>query len=118
MFRNLRDWIDKLRKESRKSTVIVEGKRDREVLKKRGVKNILDISGKRFADILDLLEGKTGEVILLTDLDPQGEKIYRKIKELLVSQGFRVREDFREFLRKEDIIHIEDLDEGFKDPDS
>jgi len=118
MQRNFKDWINKLREDSKKTFVIVEGKRDKEVLKKFGVKNILELSGKRFADIPDFLEGKAEEVILLTDLDPQGEKIYRKIKELLLTQGFSVREDFREFLREKGIIHIEDLDEALKDEDS
>ena len=65
-----------------------------------------------------MLEGKANKVILLFDLDDHGERINKKIKELLSSQGFEVVEDFRNFLRELNIIHIEDLDgEGstFKD---
>lgn len=37
------------------------------------------------------------------------EKTIKKIKELLSSQGFIVEEKFRNFLKKLNIIHIEDL---------
>ncbi len=110
-FKDLSDWIKKLREESRRFPVLVEGKRDREALRRYGVFNVLDLSGKRFADIPDLLEGSSDTVILLYDLDPHGERINKKIKDLLTSQGFKVIEDFREFLRCKGIIHIEEIGE-------
>ena len=116
-FRNLNDWIKKLKEIQSEAIILVEGKNDKKALAKFSIKNVLDLSGKRYADLVDLLEGKTEKVVLLFDLDPHGERINEKVKELLTSQGFVVIEDFRNFLRKLNIIHIEDLDgkgEAFK----
>ena len=109
-FRNLNDWIKKLKEIQSEAIILVEGKNDKKALAKFSIKNVLDLSGKRYADLVDLLEGKTEKVVLLFDLDPHGERINEKVKELLTSQGFVVIEDFRNFLRKLNIIHIEDLD--------
>jgi len=59
-----------------------------------------------------MLEGKWDKVILLFDLDPHGERINTKMKELLASQGFLVDENFRNFLKKWNIIHIEEINGG------
>ena len=109
-FRDLNDWIKKLKEAQREAIILVEGKNDKKALARFSVKNVIDLSGKRYADVVDLLEGKTEKVILLFDLDPHGERINKKVKELLTSQGFEVVEDFRNFLRELNIIHIEDLD--------
>ncbi len=109
-FLDLKDWIKKLKEFQKEAVILVEGKNDKKALAKFSVKNVLDLSGKRFADVVDLLEGKTEKVVLLFDLDPHGERINRKMKGLLISQGFAVVEDFRNFLKELNIIHIEDLD--------
>ncbi len=108
-FKNFADWLKKLKSHSRNLVILVEGKRDVQALKKYGIRNIMDLSGKRFADIPDLLEGKYSGVILLFDLDEKGERINSNIGKILRSQGFEVREDFREFLRGEGIRNIEEL---------
>lgn len=108
-FKNLSDWIRKLKEIQKEAIIIVEGKNDKKALAKFSIKNVLDLSGKRYADIADFLEGRTEKVVLLFDIDLQGERINEKVKELLTSQGFEVIEDFRNFLRKLNIIHIEDL---------
>ncbi|NPA32716.1 MAG: toprim domain-containing protein [Aquificae bacterium] len=113
-FKDLKEWLRELRRASRSCVVIVEGKNDRRALERRGVVNILELSGKRFSDIPDILEGKTSRVILLLDLDYRGELAHKKIKELLLSQGFGVDEKFRNFLKKMNIIHIEELNDGEK----
>ncbi|WP_461829250.1 toprim domain-containing protein [Aquifex sp.] len=109
-FKDLNDWIKKLKEFQREAVVLVEGKNDKRALAKFSIKNVIDLSGKRYADVVDILEGRAEKVILLFDLDPHGERINRKIKELLTSQGFEVIEDFRNFLKELNIIHIEDLD--------
>ncbi|NPA42267.1 MAG: toprim domain-containing protein [Aquificae bacterium] len=111
MFKDLTDWKKKLREFSQSYAVLVEGKMDAKALRRFGVKNIVSLAGKRFSDIPDILEGNFEGAILLYDLDPHGERINRKIKTLLTSQGFKVLEDFREYLREAGIIHIEDLSE-------
>ena len=109
-FKDLKDWIKKLKEIQGEAIILVEGKNDKKALARFSIKNVIDLSGKRYADVVDLLEGKTEKVVLLFDLDPHGERINEKVKELLTSQGFVVIEDFRNFLRKLNIIHIEDLD--------
>jgi len=94
--KKLSDWIKKLEETSREYTILVEGKNDVKALRKFGIRNVIDLSGKRFSDIPDILEGKSGGAILLYDLDPHGERINQKIKDILISQGFTVIEDFRE----------------------
>jgi len=108
-FKDLVDWIKKLKEFQKEAIILVEGKNDKKALAKFSIKNVLDLSGKRYGDLIDLLEGKTEKVVLLFDLDPHGERINQKIKKLLTSQGFEVIEDFRNFLKKLNIIHIEDL---------
>ena len=108
-FKNLSQWAKSLRDISQDFPVLVEGKRDREALNRLGVKNVITLAGKRLADIPDLLESHYGGAVLLYDLDAKGEDINEKVKELLLSQGFLVIEEFREYLREVGIIHIEEL---------
>ncbi len=108
-FRCFKDWLEELKKISKIYPVLVEGKRDVEALKRLGVTNTIDLSGKRYADIVDILEKKAQGAVILYDLDPHGERISKKISELLRSQGFKVFLDFRDYLKEKGIIHIEDL---------
>lgn len=113
-FKDFSDWLRKLRDFSDRYPVLVEGKNDQRALRRYGIKNVITLSGKRFSDIPDILEGTSEGAILLFDLDPHGERINEKIRKLLRSQGFLVIEDFREYLKGAGIIHIEGLigDEG------
>ncbi|MCS7171054.1 MAG: toprim domain-containing protein [Aquificaceae bacterium] len=104
----LKSWIERLCEASRENAVLVEGKRDRERLQKYGIKNIFTLEGKRFSDLPDILEGFQ-RVILLIDLDKNGEKINKKVKEILEKQGYILIEDFREELRKIGITFVEEL---------
>jgi len=110
-FRDFKEWIKELRKKSTEFVVLVEGKRDEQALRKYGIRNIMNLAGKRFADIPDMLEGKTRGVILLFDLDETGERINSNMKDILSSQGFEVEENFREYLRTIGIKNIEDIKE-------
>ncbi|WP_457600380.1 toprim domain-containing protein [Hydrogenivirga sp.] len=111
VFKDFSDWVRRLRDLSLKYPVLVEGKNDLRALRRYGIRNVVPLSGKRFADIPDLIEPVSEGAILLYDLDPHGERINRKVKDLLSSQGFVVIEDFREYLREAGIIHIEELAE-------
>ncbi len=110
-FRSMADWLSKLREVSERYPVLVEGKRDVRTLNRLGIRNVIPLSGRRYADVVDLLETRAPGAVLLYDLDPHGERISRRMKELLRSQGFVVLEEFREYLRGKGIIHIEDLSE-------
>ncbi len=105
----LEDWLKRLRELSQSGAILVEGKRDRQVLQRLGIKNIFTLEGKRFADLPDLLEGFE-KVVLLFDLDKHGERINSKVKEILTKQGYILIEEFREELKAKGIIHVEDID--------
>ncbi len=108
-FKNFGDWLRKLKETSEDFVILVEGKRDVLALRKYGIRNIMDLSGKRFADIPDIIEGKYKGAVLLFDLDDRGERINSNIGNILRSQGFEVIEDFREYLKKIGIENVEDL---------
>ncbi|ADC88731.1 TOPRIM domain protein [Thermocrinis albus DSM 14484] len=108
--------IDDLRKRSQTAAVLVEGKRDKEALLKLGVGNIITLEGKRLTDLPDLLENFR-HVISMVDLDPQGEKLHRKLRDLLTSQGYIFIEDIRERLREWGVIYMEELYEKVRSAD-
>ncbi len=101
----LEDWFESLSKTSK--LIIVEGKKDKEVLQRLGRKNIITLSNSLFST-LDKIDAK--EVIILTDLDKEGKKFYSITKKNLQRKGVKIDNKFREFLfNKTEISHIEGL---------
>ncbi len=115
-FESINDWKNKLEEISSSNGVIVlvEGKRDIRALNRIGLYNVYSLKGKRFYDILEDLEDKV-LVILLFDLDKQGEKIFQKFKYLFQREGIPVDTSFREYLKSFHIEEIEHLDKLFKE---
>jgi len=70
------------------SWVFVEGKRDKEALGKLGAANVLTISGNLRLSCKEV-QGKTEEVVVLTDLDRRGDELAKKAKEELESLSIR-----------------------------
>jgi len=107
---SLKEWVKELKKASEKkhTCILVEGKRDLNKLQKLNVQNVYPIKGKRFYDILEDLED-AHLVIILTDLDKQGDKICKKLSFMLQREGIPVDNRFREKLRELGIKHIENL---------
>ena len=81
--------------------VIVEGKKDTAALEIIGVKKIFCIDKKPLYKVAEEVAEKYKEAILLTDLDREGRKLYRKLKEMLSNLGVEVDNKFREYLFKE-----------------
>ena len=101
----IEDWIQKLR-ESRK-LIIVEGKKDKEALESFGIKNIVTFSNSSYLSIENINEK---EVIILTDLDAHGKKLYSILRNNLQKNGIKIDNKFRKFLFKEtNITNIESL---------
>ncbi|WP_340690628.1 toprim domain-containing protein [Hydrogenobacter thermophilus] len=117
MEKPLSAFVRDLREASKDRAVLVEGKRDRESLIKLGIKNVFTLGGKRFADLPDMLEDFS-EVILLFDLDKHGERINRKVRDILSTQGYILIEDFRERMRGLNLLFVEELYEKVRDADS
>jgi len=114
-FATLKEWIDRLKSFSSTDGVVilVEGKNDSNKLKELGVKNVYPLKGKRFYDVLEELENSS-MVVILTDLDKQGEKIFQKMSTILQREGIPVDNLFRKALKKFEIKHIEDIPTGEK----
>ncbi len=107
---NLDEWLERLKAISERegTVIVVEGKRDAQKLQKLGIKNIYQIKGKRFYDILEDLENSS-YVVILTDLDKQGEKMFSRLKYILEREGIPTDGRFRQMLKKSGIKHIEDI---------
>lgn len=102
----MKDWLKKLR--NSKKLIIVEGKKDKITLKRLGIKDVISISRKPLYSFIESVNVK--EVIILTDLDRTGKKIYSVLKHHLQAKGVKVDNYFREYLFKNSkITQIEGL---------
>lgn len=94
-----------------KGVIIVEGKRDEDSLRKLGVQTeILRLSRSSLADVA-LLASEHEEVMILTDFDETGEKLAKRLYDLLVGLTKVDMETRRElqFIASKDAKGIEDL---------
>lgn len=99
-------WLEKLR--DSKKLIIVEGKNDKSALESLGIKNIISISREPLYSFMDHINAK--EVIILTDLDPAGKKLYSVLKHNLQARGVKIDNYFREYLFKNSkLTHIEGI---------
>jgi 5S rRNA maturation endonuclease (ribonuclease M5) len=93
--------------------VIVEGIKDKKALSKIGIRNIFDISGKSFDEILEKVDG--GPVIILTDFDEEGEKKALFLTKLFQSNGIKIDFFFRKKFRSHfKVQKIEELNSFIK----
>ena len=101
---SIEDWIKNINKSNR--LILVEGRKDEINLKKLGVKNkIITVSNKPLTFIEHIIE----DVIILTDLDFHGRKLYSILRHNLQKRGIKIDKTFREFLFKQKISHIEGI---------
>jgi 5S rRNA maturation endonuclease (ribonuclease M5) len=104
----LDQWLEKLREEQ--PLIIVEGPKDKESLCKLGMSDIMTLRGKPLFKVVERAAALTDEVLILTDLDEEGKKIYGRLKADLQKHGVRIDDRFRHFLFKEtDLRQIEGL---------
>jgi 5S rRNA maturation endonuclease (ribonuclease M5) len=82
----------KLLQENKEKQVIVEGKRDKNILCLLGFKKILTLNKGIYETTEDL---KENEVLLLTDFDNEGRQIARKLNSILQSQGYKIDRETR-----------------------
>ncbi|MFT4304718.1 MAG: toprim domain-containing protein [Candidatus Woesearchaeota archaeon] len=101
------DEINKLKISNK--LIIVEGKKDIIALNKFGIKNIIEIKGP-LEIFSEHIANKFKEVIILTDLDIEGKKLYSKLNKYLSHQGVIIDNNFRNYLyKKTKLTQIEGL---------
>lgn len=93
----LYEWITGLKNSNK--LIIVEGKKDKRALEELGIKNVVCLKNAIYKEIEEITENNK-EVIILTDLDKMGKKLYSKLKRGLTERGITVDNYYREFLFK------------------
>lgn len=79
--------------------VIIEGKKDKLALEELGLSKIITLHKKPIFQIMEEL--KAEEVVILTDLDKEGKKLYGKLCQECTRLGIKVNNKLRNFLLKE-----------------
>jgi len=99
-------FLHRLR-EKKDSIIIVEGKKDKEVLKEVGFNNVYTIYELRKDDKVFL---NYREAIILTDNDNKGRILYKYVRNLLESDGIIINDiERRKFFRYFRVREVEDL---------
>ncbi|MBU0461632.1 MAG: toprim domain-containing protein [Nanoarchaeota archaeon] len=105
----LDDWLDALKQSDKH--IIVEGIKDKRALVKLGVseENITHLKGPLFG-FVERIAKEHKKIILLTDLDEEGKKLYMQLKKDFQKEGVEIDNKFREFLFSETkLSHIEGI---------
>jgi 5S rRNA maturation endonuclease (ribonuclease M5) len=90
--------------------VMVEGKKDEAAIRQAGVRNVYAIDRQPLFRVVEEVAGKWKDVVILTDLDHEGKKLYAYFRTALAERGVRVDRQMREFLfRKTKLRQIEGL---------
>ncbi|EEZ92650.1 MAG: TOPRIM domain protein [Candidatus Parvarchaeum acidiphilum ARMAN-4] len=108
----LAEVIDSIKEESHDSVILVEGKRDKEALRKAGISDyaILQVSYKDENKIYnEVLLYHRNKVIALYDNDRTGEQKMSKLKSFLCGMGLKLL-DYSNSLNKNGITYIEEID--------
>ncbi len=101
------NWVNHILQDN-SSLILVEGKRDVKALNKLGINNV-DSIDKPIYSLVEHIARKNKEVIILTDFDPMGRRLHKKIKHELNRNGIKVNDKYRKFLSRCKITHVEGL---------
>ena len=110
----LEDWLRELKASGRQ--IIVEGKNDKKALVEIGIpeEKITELDRPLF-EVVENIAKVHKQVIILTDLDAEGKKLYRELNNSFQNLGIRIDHEFREFLFKEtQLSHIEGISTYFR----
>lgn len=101
----LSEFIRHLIDYSRKTIIVVEGKKDKEVLEKIGICNVNTINDLKKIDLK-----RYEKALILTDNDKKGKALYKNIKDHLFSEG--ILDDYptrMKFFKEFRVYKVEDL---------
>ncbi len=91
-----------------KYLILVEGKKDKKALQSFGLKNIQSLENRPLFEVIESIKEK--DLVLLTDLDTEGRKIYSKLHQGLQRRGIKINNTLRNKLFKTPVRQIEGLD--------
>ena len=92
--------------------VIVEGKKDKKALNKLGLSNVVFLENRPLFEFVESIEEEN--VVVLTDLDSEGRKLFNKIRHQLQRRGVKLHNKIRNNLFKSRLRNIEGLDTYLK----
>ena len=90
-----------------KKLILVEGKKDEKALRTLGCTEIITLENKALYEVVEGIKVK--EIVLLTDLDSEGKKLYSQLKHMFTQRGVSVDDKLRLLLFKHKISTIEGL---------
>ena len=104
----LEEWIEELKASGK--LVVVEGIKDERAVRGVGIERVYALNRKALYRCVEEIAGQCKDVVLLTDLDPEGKKLYGTLSSGLQHQGVRIDNKFREELfKKTKLRQIEGL---------
>jgi len=103
----IRELLEEVKE--KKLLVIVEGIRDKRALGKLGVTNVVSLKKPLFA-VVEEIAHKEKEIVILTDLDDEGKKLYHSLSRDFQRHGVKINNKLREALFRTRLVHIEGLD--------
>lgn len=78
--------------------ILVEGKNDKASLEELGFENVFSIDKMALYRVVEEIVKRTKDVVILTDLDTEGKKLYGYLNSELSQRGVRVHNRLRTFL--------------------
>ncbi len=86
--------------------VIVEGKKDKISLARLGLRKIRTLKNKPLFEIIETINER---IVILTDLDSEGKRIFSKLRHELQRKGIKIDNKLRLELLKTNLKQIEGL---------
>ncbi len=101
------EFLLKELEKAKSKLVLVEGKKDKEALVSLGFEKVITLKNRPLFEVIEEIQEK--EIILLTDLDKEGKKLFSILRKGLQRKGVRINNKLRLLLFKTGIRQIEAL---------
>jgi len=92
--------------------VLVEGKKDRKALQSFGIRRIIELKNRPLFQVVEAINEK--EIIILTDLDSEGRKLFGKLRYFMQRKGIKINNKMRNEIFRTKLRNIEGLDSYLK----
>ena len=103
--------INSLLEKAKEKFVLVEGIKDKRALENLGFKKVITLKNRPLFEVIESINEK--EIVLLTDLDAEGKKLFSILRRELERRGIKIDNKLRLELFKTGLRQIEALDEEF-----